>query len=51
MLKAALLSTLLLGAQTFAAESTGTAAKAIKSLGIELLAKTSKPDQNTLLSP
>jgi serpin B len=51
MLKAALFFTLLATAQTFAAESTGTAAKAINSLGIELLAKTSKPDQNALLSP
>jgi serpin B len=51
MLKAALLSTLLATVQTFASESTGTAAKAINSLGIELLSKTSKPDQNALLSP
>ena len=51
MLKVALLSVLLATAQTFASESTGTAAKAINSLGIELLAKISKPDQNALLSP
>lgn len=51
MLKAAFFSILIAIAQAFASESTGTAAKAINSLGIELLAKTSKPDQNALLSP
>jgi serpin B len=51
MLKVALFSTLLATVQTFASESTSTAAKAINSLGVDLLAKTAKPNQNALLSP
>ncbi|MGB8354508.1 MAG: serpin family protein [Chthoniobacteraceae bacterium] len=46
----ALLSVALLSPPLHAADTT-TAANAINSLGIDLLAKTGKPDQNALLSP
>lgn len=51
MLKALLSYLCLITASTFAADATATAATAINSLGVDLLAKTTKPDENALLSP
>ena len=41
----------LVALQLHAAETTSTAANAINALGIDLLAKTGKPDENAVLSP
>ena len=53
MLKVAPLFAVFMCMRSIAAESeaTATATKAINSLGLELLGRTGKPDQNALLSP
>lgn len=51
MLKATVLCAFLAAMHALASDSTATAAKAINSLGVDLLARTAKPNQNALLSP
>lgn len=51
MLKVLLSCLCLITLPTFAADATTTAANAINSLGVDLLAKATKPGENALLSP